>query len=600
MKNYLKILFLLVVLFAGYFLYSYNTSKTSDISFVPVVSTDKSLMGALTQSGFYKMTDAELTQLNSSQCPEGYEMKNSVVNSNVNMGFVFKAEDSDMNQNFTLLRDVSSAHQFSFLKFDYADYDKIEKRLISEINAGRKTFDQAQAELAGKGFYRNLSKYYFVITANDNTNFLRPFEPLIVIASKPFKYCGMTDEAINKVDKVYNPQGVDSGTFWNIVYLPEMNFDSDIFDKIYSSDLFKNQDVVTVADGAKIPKGVYRIKFKDSLTIPASSVPIVSSFEFTSCDDVTISEPFDLAQALSNSPTLKGLSEADILLLKTEKKEDFIEQCKAYVRDKLRIGLILNNGLIRLDVVSLSAFAKSLYGNESFGVLNQVFSEVPDQDLKFMFANTTFSVNQILSNDSLEVDQKVKFLYLANGFNAQNLQDVYDFLKNNDPLFFTSGKFAFLLKHAKNREEIDANTAGQFTSLFETHLGSFNQQIFSITCEDILPPQELNDFDDAIRWDLSRAGLEADRELFASPQNKTSIIESCSEYTFNYISDGNFFVEKDRSLDLNMVALSAIVSDLYIHDYQNVLSAIYARAFDAFRPEPLDQQRFIDVDFGEG
>jgi hypothetical protein len=468
MKKYLKILFLLVVLFAGYFFYLFKASRPTDISFVPVVSTDKSLMGALTQSGFYKLTNAQLAELNS-QCPQGYELKDSIVNSGVNMGFIFKGGESDMNQNLTLLRDVSSTHQFSFLKFDYAQYDKVEKRLISEISAGRKTVDQAQAELAGMGFYRNLSKYYPVETANDVTYFLRPFEPLIVIASKPFQYCGMADDAINMVDKVYNPQGVESRPFWNIVYLPEMNFDPGIFEKIYSSDLFNANDEVTFNDAEIIPKGVYRVKFKDSLTIPALD-PIVSSFEFTSCDTVTISEPYDLAQALSNSPTLKGLSEADISILKTEKKADFIEKCKAYVRDKLRSGLILNNGVIRLDVVSLSAFAKSLYGDESLDVLNQIFTEVTDESQKLMFANIIFSVNQILSNANLNVQQKVKLLYLANGYNAGNLQDVYDFLKTHDAEFFSSENFMGLLKNAELRREIDANTVGVFKDHFNTDL----------------------------------------------------------------------------------------------------------------------------------
>jgi len=126
------------------------------------------------------------------------------------------------------------------------------------------------------------------------------------------------------------------------------------------------------------------------------------------------------------------------------------------------------------------------------------------------------------------------------------------------------------------------------------------QESLNITCEDILPQEYPAEFKDAIDWSLESTGLGNERDSFSNPVNKVSIIESCSDYTFDYISSGKFFVDKNRSLDLKMVALSAIMKDLYIHDFEDVLTNIYEDAFKKYEPEAVDQERFIKVEFGEG
>lgn len=275
MKKYLKFIVFGVLVLGLYFYLSID-SNNEDFELAPSIPSASNLAGSLTSSGFYKLTEEQLALTASQTCPEGYELKGSVLKSGVDMAFVFKPVRSDVDQNLNLLREVSGSHQFSFLKFDYKKYTEVEKALIAEVKAGDMTQAQAQADLAGKGFYRNFSKYYDLQDVSSSTKFLRSFEPLIVVASKPFKYCGMSDSALLGLEKDFNPESLEP-KFWNIVYLPETSFDKDIFDKIYSSNIFNANDELSFTDGVKIPKGVYRIKFNDSLRISSENSDVRGS-----------------------------------------------------------------------------------------------------------------------------------------------------------------------------------------------------------------------------------------------------------------------------------------------------------------------------------
>jgi hypothetical protein len=685
MKKYLKFAILGLLVLGLYFYLSMDSSN-EEFELAPSISTESNLSGSLTSSGFYKLTKEQLALTASQTCPEGYELKGSVLKSGVDMAFVFKPVKSDVDQNLNLLREVSESHQFSFLKFDYKKYTEVEKALIAKVKAGDITQTQAQAELAGNGFYRNFSKYYDLEDVSSSTKFLRPFEPLIVVASKPFKYCGMSDSALLSLEKDLNPENLEP-KFWNIVYLPEMSFDSDIFEKIYSSNIFEANDELSFIDGAKIPKGVYRVKFKDSLAISSENPDVrgsadvlesrIQAFlpknqELTLANDVSkITEVKSLdnllcgREAVFDSEDDRGpvdminnklCSNFDI-----QSRMDFSKFEVSENGSDLKISRSGNYyelpRLLKISYKDTSGLDKVIYFHKSFvefnndarpdldipGQLN-VFTCKSEEDctLEEFYKEYSYSLVSIetfktlAQSESLTWGDISKAYYLldyASDFENGKSVNEYKYDLSVGESFSLSPRINLNESPLIKKVSFDTNLAKEvayvadvrdvllydddYENLFSERISimplavnvvvegegstqSEAKQAFNITCEDILPQEYPAEFKDAIDWSLESTGLGNERDSFANPVNKVSIIEGCSDYTFDYISSGKFFVYKGGRLDLKMVALSAIIKDLYIHDFEDVLTNIYEDAFKKYEPEAVDQERFIKVEFGEG